>query len=285
MPEILLLLAGLAVVAVVVMAPLRGAAHAAPDDQTAAARIRHRAALEALRDVEADHRAGSLDAAAYADELAAAEAQAAATRAALDAAQAAPAAASKPAQPRRGMAVAAAALIGLVLVVGSLLDGTGLANATVVNQPLADARAAEAARQARITELLGDIAADPTDAGALSDLADAYLAGPNDDLPRAAAALQLLINADPGRPDAYERLMTAYLRAGDYPNARAVHDSYLELDAADPAEAAFYDGLIALRGEDDPERALEAFDTFLDLAPDDPRAPMIGGLRDEAAGG
>jgi hypothetical protein len=49
-------------------------------------------------------------------------------------------------------------------------------------------------------------------------------------------------------------------------------------------EAAFFDGLIALRGEDDPARAEVAFDRFLELAPDDPRAGMIEGLREEAAG-
>jgi hypothetical protein len=49
-------------------------------------------------------------------------------------------------------------------------------------------------------------------------------------------------------------------------------------------EAAFYDGLIALRGEDDADRALAAFERFLELAPGDPRASMIRGLRDEAAG-
>lgn len=284
MPEIVLLLLGLAVVAVVVLSPLRGDPGPAPArDAHYAASIRHRAALEALRDVEADHRAGSLDAAAYAGELAAAEAEAAATRAELDAAGASPAPPPAPARGGHVTAVAAAALIGLVIVGGSLLDGTGLANATIVNRPLADAQAAEAARQARIAELLSVIAADPTDAGALSDLADAYLAGPAEDLPRAAAALQLLINADPGRPDAYERLMTAYLRAGDYVNARAVHESYVALEGADQAEAAFYDGLIALRGEDDSERAVSAFDKFLELAPDDPRSGMIRGLRDEAA--
>ena len=153
-----------------------------------------------------------------------------------------------------------------------------------MNRALADAQAAEDARQARIGDLLDDVAADPTNTEALSDLADAYLAGSTaDDLVRAAAALQLLINADPDRADAYERLMTAYLRAGDHANARAVHDSYTEHASADPVEDAFFDGLIALRGEDDPERALAAFDRFLELAPDDPRAAMIQGLRDEAA--
>jgi regulator of sirC expression with transglutaminase-like and TPR domain len=53
---------------------------------------------------------------------------------------------------------------------------------------------------------------------------------------------------------------------------------------ADPAEVAFFDGLIALRGEDDPEAATEAFDRFLELAPDDPRAEMVRRLRDEAGG-
>ena len=36
--------------------------------------------------------------------------------------------------------------------------------------------------------------------------------------------------------------------------------------------------------EGDTERAIEAFDRFLELAPDDPRAAMVRGLRDEAAG-
>ena len=85
------------------------------------------------------------------------------------------------------------------------------------------------------------------------------------------------------RPDAYERIMSAYLRAGDAANARAAHNSYAELPAADPAEVAFYDGMIALRGESDAGRAAEAFDRFLELAPEDPRAAMVRSLRDEAA--
>lgn len=283
MPEFVLLLAGVAIAAVVVLAPLRARgpdSAATPDDGRESQHIAHRAALEALRDVEADHRAGSLDPDAYAAELASAEAEAAATRAALDAPVAPP---SPTRRAGRGPAMVLAAIIGLLLVGGSLISGTGLANAVIVNSQLAAAQAAEAARQAKISELLDAVAADPTDADALSDLADAFLAGPDSDMPRAAAALQLLINADPGRADAYERLMTAYLRVGDFTDARAVHDSYVALDAADPIEAAFFDGLIALRGEGDPGRALAAFDRFLELAPNDPRAPMIRGLRDEAA--
>ena len=85
MPETILLVVGLALAAAAVLVPLRRAGasepadvvDAAPDD---AARIRHRAALEALRDVDADRRAGSLDDAAYASALAEAEARAAETR-------------------------------------------------------------------------------------------------------------------------------------------------------------------------------------------------------------
>ena len=40
---------------------------------------------------------------------------------------------------------------------------------------------------------------------------------------------------------------------------------------------------LALRGGDDLARAADAFDRFLELAPDDPRAAMVRSLRDEAA--
>ncbi len=279
MPEILILLVGLLAAAAFVLRPLWGAAPASsPSDEGDA--IRHRVALEALRDVEADHAAGLTDDATYAAQLAEAEAVAAATPQDEPSPQPRP----TPVSGGRSAAIAAASLIGLVLLAGSAVQGSGIANATVRNQALAEAQADEDARQARIGDLLDDVASDPTNTEALSDLADAYLAGSTaDDLVRAAAALQLLINADPDRADAYERLMTAYLRAGDHANARAVHDSYTGRASADPAEDAFFDGLIALRGEDDPERALAAFERFLELAPDDPRAAMIEGLRDEAA--
>ena len=284
MPEPLLLLAGLVVAGAVVLWPLRQAPRAgdAPDEADASA-LRHRVALEALRDVEADRRAGSLDDDAYAAQLAEAEERAAVTRAALDRepeAAAPRAATSRPAV----VAVVAAALIGTMLLAGAAVPATGVANRTVVNQALADARATEAARQARIADLLDALAADPSNPDTLSGLADAYLeGGTDDDLVRAAVALRVLIELEPDRADAYERIITAYLRADDYANARAAHDSYASIDTADPVELAFFDGLIALRGEDDPDRARAAFDRFLELAPDDARAGMIRGLRDEAA--
>jgi len=285
MPEPLLLLIGLAAAGVLVLGPLsrRAEAPSALDDDHEAALIRHRVAIEALRDVEADRRAGSLDDVAYAEQLAEAEARAAATRTALGAT----ASGTGRPQPARAGArttgLALAGVIGAALLAGSLLPATGLANGTVLNEQLAAARDAEAARQDRIAGLLDRLEADPSDPQALSDLADEYLAGSSqEDLVRAAVALQLLMNLEPERADAFERIITAYLRAGDYANARAALDAYAATAAADPVEIAFFEGLIALRGEGDVAAARAAFDRFLELAPDDPRAGMVRGLRDEA---
>jgi cytochrome c-type biogenesis protein CcmH/NrfG len=288
MPELLLLALGLVAAGVVVLAPLRRAQPARDaavelEDARQTALLRHRVALEALRDVEADHRSGTLTGDASRSALADAEAHAAATRAAVDAAPELEPPPSDPRGPRRG--AIAAAVIGGVLLVGAAIPASGVANSTIVNQALADAQAAETARQTRISELLDALRDDPSDPAALSDLADAYLEGTGqEDLVRAAVALRLLIELEPDRADAYERIVAAYLRAGDYVNARAALDAYAERDTADPVEVAFLDGLIALRGENDPEAALKAFDRFLELAPDDPRAGMIRSLREEAAG-
>lgn len=282
MPEPILLLVALALAGIAVIAPLRARPEPLPsaDDHDAAA-LRHRVALETLRDVEADRRAGSLDDAGYATQLAEAEARAAATQAELDGRGHS---GDPSARGGRAVAVAAAVAIGLALLAGSMIPATGIANETVVDERLAAAESAERDRQARIAQLRTALAEDPSDAAILSDLADAHLAGSSaDDLARAAAALQLLIAVEPDRADAYERIMAAYLRAGDLVNARAAWTSYAERPTADAAELAFFDGLIALRGEDDPGRAVEAFDRFLELAPEDPRAGMIQGLRDEAA--
>ncbi|CAN5764838.1 hypothetical protein BH20CHL8_BH20CHL8_08050 [soil metagenome] len=285
MPEPLLLLLGLGLAGALVLAPLwRDGARPPADEAHDAAALRHRVALEALRDVELDQRTGSLDDATYAAQLVEAEGRAAATRAGLEEVE--------PQEPRperggsrsRVIGSGIAAVVALALLVGATVPGTGLANQTVVNEQLAAARDAEADRQGQIETLLHRFGADPTDGEALSDLADAYLAGSTqDDLVRAAVALRLLIEIDPDRANAYERTVTAYLRAGDYPNARAALDSYSRLPAADPIEVAFFAGLIALRGEGDSEAAVEAFNRFLELAPGDGRAGMIRGLRDEAA--
>lgn len=282
MPELLLLALGLGAAAAWVLRPLRSPVTPTFDEEHDAALLRHRVALEAVRDVEIDRRAGSLDDDAYARQLADAEARAAVTRAALE----------QPASPAtessrsvRGLALAAAGVVAAALLAGAVIPASGIANRTDVNEGLAAAQATESARQARIEELQAALAADPRDPDTLSALADAYLGGSSqDDLVRAAVALQVLIALEPDRADAYERIMTAYLRSGDYADARAAYDSYVALESADPVESAFFDGLIALRGENDPGRAKAAFDRFLELAPDDPRASMIRGLRDEAGG-
>jgi cytochrome c-type biogenesis protein CcmH/NrfG len=284
MPEPILLALALLAAGVGVMAPIWRATplETGVDDERRSAEMRHRVALESLRDVETDRRAGSLDDAAYASALAEAEDRAARTRAALDGI-----AAHDPQPPsgRRSAApVVVAGLIGLVLVGGSLLPAAGIANPTQLNEGLAAARAAEAARQHRIDELTQAFAADPRDPAVLSELADAYLAGSSGaDLAAAAAALQLLIAVEPDRADAYERIVAAYLRANDFGEARVALDAYEGIDSADQVEVAFLDGLIALRGERDEARAAAAFDRFLELAPDDPRAAMIRSLRAEAA--
>ncbi|HEX7171872.1 MAG TPA: hypothetical protein VF365_04590 [Candidatus Limnocylindria bacterium] len=283
MPDVLLVLAGLAMAAALVLAPLgrRAPDASRSDDERDAAELRHRVALEALRDVEADRRAGSLDDAAYAAQLADAEARAAETGSALDAGGGGLPRA-RPSVDGRRAAMLAAAIIGCALIVGWALPAAGVANRTVTNEALAAAEAAEEARQDRIRDLTVELAADAEDTEVLSDLADAYLAGSEPaDLSAAGQALQLLIALDPERNDAYERIMTAYLRAGDATNARAAHDAYADVASADPIELAFFDGLIA-RAEGEPDRAVAAFDRFLQLAPDDPRAEMIAGLRDEA---
>lgn len=287
MPEPLLLLIGLAAAGVLVLGPLwrRAEPSSAVDDDREAALIRHRVALEALRDVETDRRSGSLDDATYAEQLADAEARAAATDAELSSTGPEPPAAARPSGTRT-VAAGVAAVIAAALLAGSLLPATGLANATAVNEQLAADREAQAARQDRISALLDRLAADAQDTEALSDLADEYLAGSSqDDLVRAAVALQLLMSIEPERPDAYERIVTAYLRAADYANARAALDAYAATTSADPVELAFFEGLISLRGEGDPAAARAAFDRFLELAPDDARADMVRGLRDEAAQG
>jgi tetratricopeptide (TPR) repeat protein len=176
--------------------------------------------------------------------------------------------------------------VALVIGVGIgilLPEPYSLAAETVVNQPLAEAQAAEAERQAEIQRLLEALVADPTDPDLLSDLADAYLGGSTgEDLQRAAITLLALIGQDPEDPEPYGRLITAYIRAGAWADAGAATDALAEL-TPDSADIPFFRGLIAWRGSGDAEAAIEAFDAFLAAAPDDPRVPMIRALRAEAA--
>ncbi len=292
MPEIgewlILAVLGLGVAALIAN-PLRrprALEHTEPDREGLV--LRHRLALEALIDVEADRRAGSLDQAGYQRQLAEEEARAADTLAALDAAaRVGPAPGHGGGTPgaRRAAGRLGGGLAVLLLIGFALPEPLGLGERTSVNQPLADQIAAEAARQADIERLLTALAANPEDPATLSALADAYLAGgAPEDLQRAAVALQVLIAIDPGNTSGYRRLITAYLSAGDLTDARAATDSYRQLVGDDDPDVPFFLGLIALRGGEATE-AIEQFDRFLELAPDDDRAPMIRSLRAEAAAG
>ena len=287
---ILLVLGGVAAVAV--GWPLRGGARGAnrsaarrDDPDREALELRHRVALEALRDVEADRRAGSLDDAAYSRERGEAEERAARSLAELEAAPVTVPAADSPRGAGRRATLWLAAVLGVALLTGFALPApVGLGQRTVVDQALADQLAAESARQAEIQRLLGKLGNDPRDAQVLSDLADAYLAGDSaSDLQHAGAALQLLLALDPQSHSAYRRLITAYLTAGDLTDAAAATASYAAMASAKEPDIPFFRGLIA-RARGDSAEELTQFDRFLAIAGDDPRAAMVRSLRAEAAG-
>jgi Flp pilus assembly protein TadD len=239
-------------------------------------------ALDALLDVEADRRAGSLDDASYERERVEAEARAAET---LEPVATEPPVAPPSRRSARPMVAALGALVGVALLVGFALPGSiGLGQRTVVNQALADALEEEADRQAEIQRLLGLFEANPADARVVSDLADAYLAGGSpEDLQRAAVALQILLALEPEDHSAYRRLINAYIVTGYYDDASATTDSYATIADADEPDIPFYRGLVAFR-RGDSDTAVREFDRFLALAPDDGRAAMVSGLRAEAAG-
>jgi cytochrome c-type biogenesis protein CcmH len=281
----LLAVIGLAVAAVIAWPLLRPGSRSVSFDMHAEAEaraLRHRVALDALLDVEADRRAGSLDDASYERERAEAEARAAETL--MPPPVEAPALAAAPARGR-AMVVALAALIALALLVGFALPGSiGLGQRTVVNQALADAMSQEADRQVEIQRLLGLFEANPRDAGVVSDLADAYLAGDSaEDLQRAAVALQILLALEPENHSAYRRLINAYMVTAHYDDAQATTDSYATIAGPDEPDIPFYRGLIAFR-RGDSATAVREFDRFLALAPDDGRVSMVSSLRAEAAG-
>ena len=258
--------------------------------------VRHRIAVESLRDVEADHRAGIQDEAGYLAQRAEAEERAALTLAALEAArerQEAGAAGPRATTPTTGrdprgsirvLAIVAGALV-LLLMAGTLLPAPlSLANGTVVDQQLAAAQAAEQQRLAEIDRLRGLLASNPRDAASLVELANLYLSGGSaTDRTTAAQLLLFAIQLEPKNADAYRLLITAYISAGDYPDATAATDAFAKV-VPGSADVSFFRGLIALQGSGDRAAAVRWFDAFLAAAPDDPRAAMVRSLRAEAAG-
>ncbi|HET8586482.1 MAG TPA: hypothetical protein VFM74_01270 [Candidatus Limnocylindria bacterium] len=276
--QLVLLLALGGIAAVVVALPLvRGrAADVARDEGAAeheALALRYRVALEALRDVEADRRAGSLDGAGYARQRAEAEQAAARALAELEAAAAAPAGAPAPARrplPRRALGVVAAAL-AILLVVGFFVPAPiGLAN------PVVDTR------QQAIDAALARLKEDPRDTQALSNLAAVYSSGTTyEEMQRAAAAYIALITLEPDNTDAYNRLITVYIRVADWKDASATTDALAKV-APGSADVPFFRGLIALQGSNDVATARREFAKFEKLAPDDPRVTMLRALLEPA---
>ncbi len=141
------------------------------------------------------------------------------------------------------------------------------------------------ARIERIRQLTDTIATNPRDVDALGELSDLYLAGGTpDDVGKALASLILMRDAAPQSRDANQRLVTLLVRTGLWDDADAATDRYADVVGEDDPDIPFFRGLIA-RGQGDNEEAVSQFDRFLELAPNDPRAEMISGLRDDLAQG
>ena len=189
-----------------------------------------------------------------------------------------------PSKPARRAAVAVAIGLVIMLAIGlALPEPYSLAAETVVNQPLAEAEAAEAQRQAEIERLLRAVAADPDDRDALSQLADAYLAGSSaEDLQRAALVLLTIIGMEPDDPEPYGRLITAYIRAGAWTDAANATDALAELSPGIGGRAVLprLDRMARRTGRRGCDLGVRPVPG---RAPDDPRVPMIRALRAEAA--
>lgn len=278
MAELLVLLLVLGAAALAIAWPVLDrlpAGTVAEDPELEALQVRHRLALEALRDVEADHRAGALDEPAYRAERQEAEERAVATRRALDGAAGRPALTDGGRQPRsRPRARLIAAILGGGLAV-LLLVGYAL--------PPPWGVAEKDARLERIRELTQIVAANPSDTAALAELSDQYLAGGSaDDVAAALASLILLRNAEPNSRDANQRLVTLLIRAGLWDEAAGATDLYARVVGESDPDVPFFRGLIA-RGQGNATEARTQFQRFLQLAPADDRAPMVKGLLQEAS--
>lgn len=292
---VLLVLTGVPLTVLVARPFRRRRAASSPTDEPdlEALALRRRIAYDALRDLDLDYRARNLPVRQYLGMRADLELRAAATLAALEAAAgvmredgAVVVVDARRWRAGRRLTAGMALILAVTLVVGfALPEPWSLANGTVVNQGLAAAQAAEKARLDAIERLQSEVRPGETPSPQLlSDLADAYLAGSSgEELARGALVLLALIQLEPENRDARARIITAYLRAGDYENATRATDAF-EMVAPESVDVAFFRGLIALRGTGDRIAAVEAFDEFLRTAPEDPRASMVRTLRAEAAG-
>ena len=123
-----------------------------------------------------------------------------------------------------------------------------------------------AAYQAQLTQ-------NPKDVAALIGLATVYQQ--NDDLLRAAAYLELALEADPAQKEVYLRLANIYMSAdvGNYAAAVAVLNKATQVDASNPD--VFLKLGTAQNSLGNTEAALLAWQKFLELAPNDDMATVV----------
>lgn len=123
-----------------------------------------------------------------------------------------------------------------------------------------------AAYQAQLTQ-------NPKDVAALIGLATVYQQ--NEDLLRAAAYLQLALEADPAQKEVYLRLANIYMSAdvGNNEAAVAVLNKATQVDAGNPD--VFLKLGTAQNSLGNTEAALLAWQKFLELAPNDDMATVV----------
>jgi tetratricopeptide (TPR) repeat protein len=286
--------------------PAEDSGSAGSPDDVAFWRERKARVLAALRELEADRRAGDISEEDYralrrSYELEAAQVlqrlDALAGRSAADLAGAArsgsPAGAARGARraARRPTAGVAWALGGLAFVA---VLGLTLAQSlrprgpddTITGNDLGEGggAAAEGAPlvpvdRARIAALEQRVARDSADRAALNELAHLYVATQRF---REAADLSLrVLGADPENAEAMTHLGVVLWANGDPGTAAQALDHALRFDPQF-AEAWLFKGLVAFAGLGDPGTAVEAWERYLALAPADASTERVRGMLEGA---
>ena len=125
----------------------------------------------------------------------------------------------------------------------------------------------------KIAAYQAQLTLNPKDVAALIGLATVYQQ--NDDLLRAAAYLELALEADPTQKEVYLRLANIYMSAdvGNYAAAVAVLNKATQVDASNPD--VFLKLGTAQNSLGNTEAALLAWQKFLELAPNDDMATVV----------
>jgi tetratricopeptide (TPR) repeat protein len=123
------------------------------------------------------------------------------------------------------------------------------------------------------------VAEHPTDVAARLDLAQRYLeAG---DARAAVAQYLMVLNLDPGNPEAQANLGFILYRAGRAEDGLRAVERALAPDPTYP-EALYFKGVILLRGLGRPEEAADAFRSYLTAAPFGSHRAEVQSLLSEA---